>query len=182
MSHLFSRFRKRQGQVALEVLVVLAVWWMVIIIFINIMLALSSMMMVQSTVNRLAVQVGAMGCYPKRQFEADLVSTLGGFGISPSGPGSSSFQVEGKSWPIEKPPAGGAPLDTNLAPVVDIPSTYAPIPSCQPRKEGTITAAEDYVPSDSYVTVSLRYRQNLLFLKRDVVRSATTISSRLETE
>lgn len=175
MSRLLGKLREMRGQVALEVVVVLAIWLVIIIMFVNVMFTMSSMMIIQSTVNRLAVQVGALGCYPAEQFQNDLQSTAKGvFGAQANGSGN--FSVEHFYWPVEAESSTTRPLNRFPS------SVLRDIPVCQPRVDGAISANEKYVPSDSYVTISLSYRQRVwVFLEQDVTRSATSISSRLET-
>jgi hypothetical protein len=56
------RRRRQRGQVALETLVVLVPWLVVTTMFFNLFYFMGSAMLAQSIVNRMAMQISALGC------------------------------------------------------------------------------------------------------------------------
>ncbi len=157
---------------ALEVFAVAAAWIFLIVLFFNIMLVVSSMMLVQANINRITVQTGALGCFPEQQFQEDLQGTLNQFGVFGS-LGSGDYQLTVRQWPAE------SERDRILT---SAPATATAVPICQVQQAGSISNNENYASSGAYVSVELEYRQRIVFFLPDqeVLRSGTTISSRLE--
>jgi hypothetical protein len=174
MSGLLNRLRQRSGQVALEVFAVAAAWIFVVILFFNIMLVVSSMMLVQANVNRITVQTGALGCFPAEQFQDDLSNTLNQFGVFGS-LASGEYDLRVRQWPAK---SEGSSLLTST------PVGATDVPPCQVRNPGSIGTGERYASSGAYISVELRYQQRIVFFLPDqeVLRTASTISSRLEPE
>lgn len=68
--------RSQRGQVALETLIVLAPWLIMIALFFNLLFMLATLMLNQATVNRGAQQAASLGCLPV-QLQEDLTSRSG---------------------------------------------------------------------------------------------------------
>lgn len=173
-----QKLRRSSGQVALETLVVVAIWLVVVIMFFNLLFVVSSLMLVQSSVNRISVQTGALGCYPADELKRDLDKNLVGFGVSEP-------TVSVRSWPEED--------IANTGVLTRPPVSAVPVPTCQQRygygnsgpsptpNEGNISDAELYALSGDYITITVTYKQNmLLFGTRTITRGASTVSARLE--
>lgn len=151
---------KERGAVALETLLVIGIWFLIIFFFLNILFVLASASLAQSGVNRFALEVGALGCMPPaaEQIVQERVPTFA----------SDIEGVEAKTWPSDDlflEEADGEELASCLGDEGATADLGAPI------------------------RVAVRYRQNVILPDRflgigdqylDVRRSATVTSSRIE--
>ena len=173
---------KRGGQVALETILVLVFWVVIIFFFMNIMFLLSSAMLTQTGVNRLAVQVGSLGCRPS---EDDLLRYAE---REIKGIATEVSRVDVYTWRApslfyEEDFEDTNPDITNLVELNDqgIPENAPRLAACSGLPGGQETRLGDLV------YVGVEYRQGLLLPAlfgldegATVYRSATTTSSRIE--
>jgi hypothetical protein len=178
-----KRIQNNSGQIALETLIVLLPWFVVAVMFFNLLFFLGSLMLTQSTVNRSALQIAAIGCVPN-----DLRSEI----QSRSGLGITNINVVALS---PRPLANGrADLNWVRDNHLDnqgnatINSFNNRVPNCQ--LDPQTSRPRSVIPSGSYIYVQASYQQRLIVLAPlaalgmsdtvDVHRSALTVSTALE--
>lgn len=161
------RLLERRGQVSLEVLAVAGLWIVVTMVFFNVMFTMSAAMLVQASVNRVAVQSGSMGCFAKNRLQDDLKNHLGWVG-------NDIVEIKAKRFSLPERSFPGQPM-------VETPTSSTDLPACVQRDMGVIPDDETYAPSGQLITVSVTYKQfSLLFADQQVTRSATVTSARLD--
>lgn len=180
---------KRRGQVALETVMVLGLWIVLIFFFLNIMFLLSSAILTQTGVNRLAVQVGALGCQPgvdENYIRSYAEDEINGLGIEVTGvdvftwraEDSLVFQTEDET---EGSSTGQARFDPDTGKPIVGADGAQPLSLC--------SASEQNSRAGDFIYVGVQYNQSLALPslfglnagdKIDVYRSATTTSSRIE--
>lgn len=176
---------RQRGQVALETIMVIGLWLFIVFFFLNIMFLLSSAILAQTGVNRLAIQVGALGCQPGATEEDIRIyaeEEIGGLGTEIQNVDlytwragdSLVFDEDDATFDVIDPDSGRP--DTSL-PEVD------QLPLCSDPSTGRPTRLGDFI------FVGVRYNQSIAFPsmfgldpggKIDVYRSATITSSRIE--
>lgn len=151
---------RERGAVALETILVIALWFVIIFLFLNILFMLSAAALAQSGINRFAIETASLGCMPPNATRViqDKIPTF-----------ASEIQgVEAEVWTSEEYTDGLS--GEVLADCLD------------PDGEGVLADLGDPV------RVVVRYQQNILlpniFLPGEdfleVSRSATATSSRIE--
>lgn len=142
--------RRKRGQVALEVLLVIIPFLMMIVFFFNVMLIMGSKMLTQSTVNRGAQQIASLGCMPDTPNLRSELESKTGLGFVA---GSLQFRAVEPDPPVARFDRdqfiGSDGMIRAGAPVRDIPA-------CSDRG-GSV------VPSGDYIYVQASYRQKIAF-------------------
>jgi len=185
-----SSLRKQRGQVALETLVVIIPWLVMITIFLNGLFLLGSLMLSQATVDRGALEIGALSCLPDN-VRAELQSQGSGLGmknvqitaVTPSPAYLQTHPASAYDWNHNQFIDGDGD-------VIDNPTVAAPVPDCTPNaKTGT---AANTVTSGNFIYLQAKYNQQLLLLvpaemfgvsgTLTIHRSALTVSHAQEGE
>jgi hypothetical protein len=170
IANTLRRLRRNNGQVGLEMLCVLFAWLIAATMMVNLLFYFGSAMLMQSTVNRAALQAGALGCATTG---ADAVVD---YNRSVSGLGVGSVQIVARS--PGRASGNNNPFDDNY---------------WVPNMNGMFAANGDLVGGDNascsarnalgsgrYIIVQVRYRQHLwLFGSVEVRRDASVISHNL---
>lgn len=150
---------KQRGAVALETILVIALWFIIIFLFLNILFMLSAAALAQSGINRFAIETASLGCMPPNATRVvqDKIPTF-----------ASEIQgVEAEVWPSQE-------YSDGLGGEV--------LADCLDEETGELADLGDPI------RVVVRYQQNILlpniFLPGEdfleVSRSATATSSRIE--
>lgn len=176
----------RRGQVALETVMVLGLWIVLVFFFLNIMFLLSSAILTQTGVNRLAVQVGALGCQPgadESYIRSYAEDEINGLGIKVTGVDVYTWRAEDSLvFQTEDETEDGTRFDSDTGKPVIGPGGAEPLSLCG----GTLPQNSR---AGDFIYVGVQYDQSLALPslfglgsagKIDVYRSATTTSSRIE--
>jgi hypothetical protein len=167
-ARLLRRLRRQRGQAGLEGIATFAIWLIVTSVFFNMVFFLGSAMLVQSNVNRAALQAASVGCLPSSA--AGQLESLRHLGIH-------DLQVLAEtptqaSSRTNMPPAAGDASTSYYEPG-NLPATMPYSAAC--GAAGNMSA--NMVPSGGWIRVRASYQQNLwIFGTREVQRSALVIS------
>jgi hypothetical protein len=176
MLKLINILRRQRGQVALEAIIVFPIWLVVTTLFINLMLFLGSAMIVQSNVDRAALQAGAFGCVSPQI--TNQLAHINGFGVE-----LGSVQVYARTL-AQHPPQPGDDNTTyyqfHRSDFVDTHGNALP-------PDGIIDNADcpsglyDTVPSGGWIWIQVSYTQRLwVFGTRTVHQEALVVSHNLQ--
>jgi hypothetical protein len=143
--------RRSQGQVALEVMVILGTYALAIVLFLDIVVMLGNAAVLQGELNRVALQASAQGCVP--QVALDGIAANPGIGV------------------------GG---DFNIEALAPNSSSYVFNRSeAETGSDATCDSGEQ--PGGRYIWIDLQYDQSLLMLPSvHVERTALAVSNSLD--
>lgn len=171
---MIQRLRKTErGQVALEMICVMFVWLLCTSMFFNLLFYLGSTMLIDSTLNKAATQIGAFGCVPERtEFYSANIRGLGATNVNVAAKqinNEASASVRDETY------------YTNSGGKIESFATDANgVLKGQLISNCTSSFQRDTVPHGRYIWVQMRYTQNLwLFGVHDVHRDVLVVSSGL---
>lgn len=163
--------KDNSGQVALETLLILVPWIMIVGMFFNLLFLLGSLMMNQATVNRAAYQIASLGCVP-----LSLQNEVQGnqqFGMK-------NTQLIVRTTGTDNTWSHNNFIDSDN----NITGNLQPVRVC--RVDARTLRTENSVKGGKYIYVRLRYNQKLLAVsffglnkELTVNRSALTVSQAL---
>jgi hypothetical protein len=143
MRRLLGRARREEGQVALETLIVMPVWLIVIMIYIELILVLVPSMLVRADLNRAAVQASALGCVTPSVRSG--LTGISGFGIS-------NVRITEELY---KP---GAPQPGNSSPnYYSLPESGTQLATARSGWDPANAPNPDCVPQGDYIYLQVSY-------------------------
>lgn len=177
---IYKALSRRRGQVSLEVIAVFIPWLLLTLLFFNLVFLLSSLMLVQSAVNRAALQASTVGCLSEGA--GDEMSDAIGFGGETEEVYVATTQSYYGQLPKIKPWSNQVERNQYIEPGS---SDDSGVP-----KEGTTRSAwcdtDPVVEYGHVIYVAVAYRQNMALINLPftgadidqprIVRSATVIS------
>jgi hypothetical protein len=177
-----------RGQVALETIMIIGLWIVLVFFFLNIMFLLSSAILTQTGVNRLAVQVGSLGCQPGAgggDIDNYAEKEIGGLGVQVTG-------VDIVTWRAEDSLVFQTEDETDSDLGRFDPETGRPVAGLDGAEKlafcGVSLGGQESRLGD-FIYVGVSYKQSVALPSLfglgpggtiEVYRSATTTSSRIE--
>lgn len=179
-SSLLNQLRSCRGQASLEVLVVFGAWFLMIVLFLNIIFLFATLMIAQSSVNRVALQTAAAGCLGQEL--ADNLEERVNLGLGATNIDVEAATTQQRPGQVADPrPWGNEPGEKPRSYYIDeegmprIGETMYDI-TCDVNDENARTVENGHV-----IYVAVKYDQQfLIFGEKTVVRSVTLISQQRE--
>jgi hypothetical protein len=164
-----KRLRQREGQVGLEMLGVLFAWLICATLMVNLLFYFGSAMLMQSAVNRAALQAGALGCATTDSAGVTtFASRFNGLGV-----GKNIVVVARSARRVSDNPLSDGYWQPDTSAMFDSEGDLV-------GGDDASCAARNSLDEGRYITVQVKYTQHLwLFGSQTVRRDATVISHNL---
>lgn len=171
MISLIRQIRRRQGQVALEMFVVIIAWVASVVLFGNMFFLLGNAMLFQTQLDRIALQAAAAGCLTT-QSESSITATSA-FLVP-----TNEILITARTPPTEQ--VGEAFNRNDVAGANGEPYAPSTLNDATCSGLGGGANARDVVPNGHYIWVHLEYKQHF-FLMGSVwfKRNALVVSNSL---